>query len=97
MNSKSLTNRSWLDTAIVLVASMLLGVIGNVWADSETVSGKSDGLGFRASRWAGRRTQIMAGARPEYFVSVSGWVLKDPAEVQRFNFFGILTIHLSKK
>lgn len=46
MNSKSLTNRSWLDTAIVLVASMLLGVIGNVWADSETVSGKSDGLGF---------------------------------------------------
>ena len=46
MNSRSLTNRSRPDTAIVLVASLLLGVIGNVWADSETVSGRSDGLGF---------------------------------------------------
>ncbi|MEC7862293.1 MAG: VCBS repeat-containing protein [Verrucomicrobiota bacterium] len=46
MNSRSLTNRSRPDIAIVLVASLLLGVIGNVWADSETVSGRSDGLGF---------------------------------------------------
>jgi hypothetical protein len=46
MNSRSLTNRSWLDTAIVLVVPLLLGVIGNVWADSETVSGRSDGLEF---------------------------------------------------
>ena len=46
MNSRSLTNRSRPDTAIVLVVSLLLGVIGSVWADSETVSGRSSGLEF---------------------------------------------------